>query len=60
MVRTDGQAGGRSGGRLVGRLLHFLTHGAPLARFARESSAIKVLSLNNGKSVTPKSGRGLL
>ena len=25
----------------MGRLLHFLTHGAPLARFARESSAIK-------------------
>ena len=24
----------------MGRLLHFLTHGAPLARFARESSAI--------------------
>ena len=24
------------------RLLHFLTHGAPLARFARESSAINV------------------
>ena len=23
----------------VGRLLHFLTHGAPLARFARESAA---------------------
>ena len=26
----------------MGRLLHFLTHGAPLARFARESSANKV------------------
>ena len=25
----------------MGRLLDFLTHGAPLARFARESSAIK-------------------
>ena len=24
----------------MGRLRHFLTHGAPLARFARESSAI--------------------
>ena len=44
-------ADGRSLGRAVyghvitkfsrmGRLLHFLTHGAPLARFARESSAI--------------------
>ena len=27
---------------LMGRLLHFLTHGAPLARLARESSAIKL------------------
>ena len=26
----------------MGRLLHFLTQGAPLARFARESSANKV------------------
>ena len=26
----------------MGRLLHFLTHGAPLARFAPESSAIRV------------------
>ena len=26
----------------MGRLLHFLTHGAPLARFAREISAIKL------------------
>ena len=26
----------------MGRLLHFLTHGAPLARFARESSANNV------------------
>ena len=25
----------------MGSLLYFLTHGAPLARFARESSAIK-------------------
>ena len=44
-------ADGRSLGRAVyghvitkfsrmGRLLHFLTHGAPLARFARENSAI--------------------
>ena len=44
-------ADGRSGGRSVyghvitkfsrmGRLLHFLTHGAPLPRFARKSSAI--------------------
>ena len=26
------------------RLLHFLIHGAPLARFARESSAIRGIS----------------
>ena len=26
----------------MGRLLHFLTHGAPLARFARDSSAITI------------------
>ena len=36
----------------MGRLLHFLTHGAPLARFARESSAIKILSkLINMRSI---------
>ena len=45
-----GQAGGRSVGRSVygflitkfsqmGSLPHFLTHGAPQARFARQSSA---------------------
>ena len=28
-------------GTRMGRLLHFLTRGDPLARFARESSAIK-------------------
>ena len=46
VVRTDGLSGGRSVyGHVItkfsrmGRLLHFLTHGAPLARFARESSA---------------------
>ena len=27
----------------MGRLLHLLTHGAPLARFARQSSAIIIL-----------------
>ena len=52
VVRADGRSLGRAGGRAVyghvitkfsgmGRLLHFLTHGAPLARFALESSAIK-------------------
>ena len=48
VVRTDGLSGGRSTyGHVItkfsrmGRLLHFLTHGAALARFARESSAIK-------------------
>ena len=47
VVRTDGLSGGRSVyGHVItkffgmGRLLHFLTHGAPLERFARESSAI--------------------
>ena len=44
--RTVGQAVGRSVyGHVItkfyrmGRLIHFLTHGAPLVRFARESSA---------------------
>ena len=27
----------------MGRLRHFLTHGAPLARFARECSAINIV-----------------
>ena len=43
VVRTDGLLGGRSVyGHVItkfsrmGRLLHFLTHGAPLARFAWE------------------------
>ena len=51
VLRTDCRLGG--GGRSVyghvitkfsrmGTLLHFLPHGAPLARFARESSANKV------------------
>ena len=47
VVRTDGRAGGRSVyGHVItkfsrmGWLLHFLTHGAPMARFARQSSAI--------------------
>ena len=45
VVRTDGLSGY---GHVITkfsrmcRLLHFLTHGAPLARFASESSAIKV------------------
>ena len=46
VVRTDGLSGGRSVyGHVItkfsrmDRLLHFLIHGAPLARFARESSA---------------------
>ena len=48
VVRMDSLVGGRGVyGHMItkfskmGRLLHFLTHGAPLARFARESSAIK-------------------
>ena len=47
LVWTDGLSGGRAVyGHVItkfsrmGRLLHFLTHGAPLARFARESFAI--------------------
>ena len=50
-------ADGRSGGRSVyghvitkfsrmGRLLHFFTHGAALARFARESSAMRNTDFN--------------
>ena len=49
VVRTDSLSGGWSVyGHVItkfsrmGRLLHFPTHGAPLARFARESSAIKL------------------
>ena len=52
VVRTDGLLGGRSVyGHVItkfsrmGRLLQFLTHGAPLACFARESSAIIKLEL---------------
>ena len=47
---ADGRSGGAGGQSVYGhvitkffpisRLLHFLTHGAPLARFARESFAI--------------------
>ena len=55
VLRTDGHSGRQSLGQAVGRsvyghvitrfsrmgrLLNFLTHGTPLARFARESSAI--------------------
>ena len=47
VVRTDGLSDGRSVyGHVItkfsrmSRLLHFLTHGAPLARFASETSAI--------------------
>ena len=47
VVRTDGLLGGRAVyGHVItkfsqmGRLLHFLTHGAPMARFVRESSAM--------------------
>ena len=40
----------------MGRLLHFLTHGAPLARLAREDSAIiphvlKIIKLPRKPSV---------
>ena len=50
VVRTDGLLGGRAVyGHVItiisriGRLLHFLTHGAHLERFARESSAVMAL-----------------
>ena len=43
VVRTDGRSVGVghviTKFSLMGRLLHFLTHGAPPAHFARESSA---------------------
>ena len=49
VMRTNGLSGGQSvHGHVInkffrmGRLLHFPTHGAPLARFVRESSAKKV------------------
>ena len=40
VVRTDGRAYGHVITKFsrMGRLPHFLTHGAPLARFARQSS----------------------
>ena len=57
----DGLSGGRSVyGHVkfsqMGRLLHFLTHGAPLARLAREDSAIiphvlKIIKLPRKPSV---------
>ena len=52
MVRADGRTDGRAGGRVgvyghvitkfsrMGSLPHFLTHGAPQARSARQSSAL--------------------
>ena len=42
VVRTDGRAYGHVITKFsrMGRSPHFLTHGAPLARFARQSSAI--------------------
>ena len=45
VVRTDGRAYGHVITKFsrMGRLPHFLTHGAPLARFAHQSSAIKVI-----------------
>ena len=41
VVRTDGRAYGHVITKFsrMGRLPHFLTHGAPQARFARQSSA---------------------
>ena len=36
----------------MGRLLHFLTHGALLARFAREGTAIKSYDYHKCKTVS--------
>ena len=54
-VQVGGRAGGRAGGRTLrhnqinfyrmGSLPNFLTHGAPLACFARESSAIILMMM---------------
>ena len=59
VVRTDGLSGGRSVyGHVItkfsrmGRLLHFLTLGAPLARFARESSATNLLARATRQSLS--------
>ena len=46
VVQTDGRSVDRSYGHVISKFsrmaesLHFLTHGASLARYARESSAI--------------------
>ena len=53
-VCTDGRTDGRSYGHVITKfsgldgLPNFLTHGAPLARFARWSSAMKELLEKNG------------
>ena len=64
VVRTDGLSGGRAVyGHVItifsrmGRLLLFLTRGAPLARLARESSALKIyiyISYNINRPLTIK------
>ena len=48
VVRTDGRAYGHVITKFswMGSLPHFLTHGAPQARFARQSSAIKYSGLH--------------
>ena len=59
---ADGRSLGREGGRSVyghvitkfsrmGRLLYFLTNGASLARFARDSSAITIVYSTSNKGV---------
>ena len=47
VVRTDGRAYGHVITKFswMGSLPHFLTHGAPQARFARQSSAMKLEKL---------------
>ena len=58
VVRTDGRAYGHVITKFsrMGRLPHFLTHGAPQARFARQSSANIALSLY---SVFPRPSRSM-
>ena len=58
VARTDGLLGGRAVyGQVItifsriGRLLHFLTHGAELGRFARESST--TMALDHRRLIRP-------
>ena len=61
VVRTDGRAYGHVITKFsrMGRLPHFLTHGAPQARFARQSSAIIGSLSNNVFERRTSTGSGL-